>query len=135
MKKAKKEYYQNLDEKNVIDCKIFWKTVKPLLSDKSVSREKINLTENEKMLTSESETAETLNNFFSNIVKKLNIPKFNSNNSVTENMKGPVFKAILKYKNHPSILAIQKYSKNKTFHFEEVNSSESRKKNSSIRQN
>ena len=73
------------------------------------------------MLASESETAETLNNFFSNIVKKLNIPKFNSNNSVTENIKDPVFKAILKYKNHPSILAIQKYSKNKTFHFEEVN--------------
>ena len=73
------------------------------------------------MLTSESETAETLNNFFSNIVKKLNIPKFNSNNSVTKNIKDPVFKAILKYKNHPSILAIQKYSKNKTFHFEEVN--------------
>ena len=121
LKKAKKEYYQNLDEKNVIDNKKFWKTVKPLLSDKSVSREKINLTENEKMLTSESETAETLNNFFSNIVKKLNIPKFNSNNSVTENIKDPVFKAILKYKNHPSILAIQKYSKNKTFHFEEVN--------------
>ena len=121
LKKAKKESYQNLDEKNVIDNKKFWKTVKPLLSDKSVSREKINLTENEKMLTSESETAETLNNFFSNIVKKLNIPKFNSNNSVTENIKNPVFKSILNYKNHPSILAIQKYSKNKTFHFEEVN--------------
>ena len=121
LKKAKKEYYQNLDEKNVIDNKKFWKTVKPLLSDKSVSREKINLTENEKMLTSESETAETLNNFFSNIVKKLNIPKFNSNNSVTENIKNPVFKSILNYKNHPSILAIQKYSKNKSFHFEEVN--------------
>ena len=71
LKKGKKEYYQNLDEKNVIDNKKFWKTVKPLLSDKSVSREKIKLTENEKMLTSESETAETLNNFFSNIVKKL----------------------------------------------------------------
>ena len=94
---------------------------KPLLSDKSVSREKINPTENKKMLTSESETTETLKNFFSNIVKKLDIPKYNSNNSVTENIKDPIFKAILKYKNHPSILAIQKYSKNKTFHFEEVN--------------
>ena len=92
-----------------------------MLSDKSVSREKIKPTENEKMLTAEFETAETLNNFFSNLVKKLNIQKFNSNNSVTENIKDPVFKAILKYKNHPSILAIQKYSKNKTFHFKEVN--------------
>ena len=85
LKKAKKEYYQSLDEGNVIDNKKFWKTVKPLFSDKSVSTEKINLTENEKMLTSKSETAETLNNFFSDIVRKLNIPKFNSNNPVTEN--------------------------------------------------
>ena len=73
------------------------------------------------MLTSRCETAETLTNFFSNIVKKLNIPKFNSNNSVTKNIKDPVFTAIFKYKNHPSILSIQKYSKSKTFNFEEVN--------------
>ena len=87
LKKAKQEYYQNLDKKNVIDNKQFWKTVKPLLSDKSISREKINLTGNENMFTSESQTAETLNNFFFNIVKKLNISKFNSNNSVTKNTK------------------------------------------------
>ena len=107
LKKAKKESYQNLDEKNVIDNKKFWKTVKPLLSDKSVSREKINLTEREKMLTSKSDTAETLN-FFSNMVKKINISKFNSNNSVNENIMDPVFKAILKHKNHPTDLALQK---------------------------
>ena len=91
LKKAQKKYYQNLDEKNVIDNKKLWKTLKPLLSDKSVSREKINLTENEKMLTSESETGETLNNFFSNIVKKLNIPKFDSNDSLSESIKDTVF--------------------------------------------
>ena len=55
----------------------FWKTIKPLPSHKSVSREKINLTENEKVITSGTETAETLDNFFSNIVKMLEIPKFN----------------------------------------------------------
>ena len=98
-----------------------------MLSDRSVSREKINLAENEKMPTSESATAKILDNFFSNIVKKLNTPNFNSNNSVTKNIKDPVSKAILKYKNHPSILAIQKYSKNKTFHFEEVNIGEAEK--------
>ena len=61
-----------------------------------------------------------LNNFFSDVLKKLNISKFNSNNSVAE-IKDPVFKDILKYKNHPRILEFQKYSKNKTFHFEEMN--------------
>ena len=112
LNKAKKEYYQNLYEKSLKDNKEFWETVKLLLSDKSVSREKISLTESENTLTSGSETAETLKNFFSNIVKKLEIPKFNSNDSVTKNIKNTVFKAILKYKNHPSNLAIQKNSKN-----------------------
>ena len=36
--KAKKEYYQNLDEKNVINKKKVSKTVNSLISDKSVSR-------------------------------------------------------------------------------------------------
>ena len=58
LKKVKKEYHQNLDEKNVIDKKKVWKTVKPLPSNKSVYREKMNLTENEKTLTSESETVD-----------------------------------------------------------------------------
>ena len=115
-----------MDEKNIVDNEKFWKTVKCLLSGKSVSREKTILAENEKMLTSKYETAETLN-FFPNIVKKLNIPNFNSNNSVRENIIDPVFKAILKYKNHSIILAIQKNIKKKTLHFGEVNIGEVKK--------
>ena len=115
-----------MDEKNIVDNKKFWKTVKPLLSGKSVSREKIILAENKKVLTSKYETAETFD-FFPNIVKKLNIANFNSNNSVRENIIDPVFKAILKYKNHSIILAIQKYIKKKTLHFEEVNIGEVKK--------
>ena len=65
---TKKEYYQNLDEKNIMNNRRFWKAIKPLLSDKTVFREKRNLTENEKMVT-EFETAETLDNFFSNIIE------------------------------------------------------------------
>ena len=54
LKKAKKEYYQNVEEKNVTDNKRFWKTVKALLSDKLVSQQKKDLTENEKMPTFEA---------------------------------------------------------------------------------
>ena len=36
-KKVKREYYQNLDVSNIIDYKTFWKTVKPLFSDKCKS--------------------------------------------------------------------------------------------------
>ena len=34
LRKTKKMYYSNLDEKNVTDNKRFWMTVKSLLSDK-----------------------------------------------------------------------------------------------------
>ena len=34
LRKTKKMYYSNLEEKNVKDNKRFWKIVKPLLSDK-----------------------------------------------------------------------------------------------------
>ena len=50
-----------------------------------------------------------MNSFFLNIGKKLEIPKFDSNSPITENIKEPV----LKYKNHHSILTIQKGRKNK----------------------
>ena len=33
-KKERKKYYANLNVKNVTDNKLFWKTVKPFLSDK-----------------------------------------------------------------------------------------------------
>ena len=67
-----------------------------------MSREKRNLTENKKTLTPESETTNTLNLFSLNIVKKLETPKFDARDSVTDNIKDLVFKAILKKKNHPS---------------------------------
>ena len=67
-----------------------------MLSDRDVSREKINLTKNEKTFTSESEIADTLNNLFSNIVNKLEIAKFDSKESFTENTKDPVSEVILK---------------------------------------
>ena len=34
LKKTKKQYYENLSVKNVMDNQIFWKTVKPYFSDK-----------------------------------------------------------------------------------------------------
>ena len=43
MRKTKKDYYGDLNEKDVIDTKRFWKTVTLLLSDKVKSSEKIAL--------------------------------------------------------------------------------------------
>ena len=50
VRKSKKLYYSNLDEKKVTGNKFFWKTIKPCLSDKIVSREKLTLIEEDEML-------------------------------------------------------------------------------------
>ena len=48
------------------------------------------------MLKTESETAETLNSFFSNTVKNPNISKYSEFLYVTENITDPTLKAIFK---------------------------------------
>ena len=47
LKKAKQNYYENLDLKDINNNKKFWATVKPLFSNKSKSAENIYLDESE----------------------------------------------------------------------------------------
>ena len=69
-RKNKKDNFSNLDiNKN----KRFWESVKPLFSDKQKVRQKINLIEDENIISSDKEIAEKLNNFFVNAVSNLNI--------------------------------------------------------------
>ena len=76
LRKEKKEYFANLNEKDIIDNKKFWQTVKPFFSEKLKSREKITLVEKEELVSSESDVAQRFNQFFANIVKNLDIPKY-----------------------------------------------------------
>ena len=48
LKKTKIAYYTNLDEKDILDNRQFWKTVKPMPSDKIKSYDKITLIGEEK---------------------------------------------------------------------------------------
>ena len=108
--------------KKVSDNKLFWKTVKPSLSQKFNARERISLIENGEIVKTEKETAEVFNYFFGNIVKNLNISQYFDLDFVIENIKDPTLKAILKYKKHPSIVAIRnKCNRNGIFSFREVN--------------
>ena len=63
LRKTKKAYYENLDERKVSDNILFWKTVKPSLSEKFSALEMISLSENYKIVKTEKETAELFNNF------------------------------------------------------------------------
>ena len=120
LRSAKTKYYRNFRRKKVIDNKQFWKTIKPPSSDKSVSRDRLNLIAKDEIVKSESETAKSLNKLFSNIVKNLGIPVYDDFDPIIENMKDPVYKAILKYKNHPSILEIKDMRENSIFCFKEI---------------
>ena len=121
LRKTKIRYYANLNEKKILDNKQFWKVVKPLFSDKSITGDKINLTENGEYVKTEMKTAEVFNSFFSNIVKNLKIPHYSNFDPIAQNIEDPTLKAIVKYKNHPSILTIQaKYKGKNKFSFTEV---------------
>ena len=58
---------------------------------------------------------------FSNIVKNLNIPQYSNFNPIAQNIEDPTLKAIVKYKNYPSVLTIQaKYKGKNKYCFTEV---------------
>ena len=74
LRKANKGYYGSLKEKHVTDNKTFWKTIKPLISAKTVNSPKITLVEMDETKKNEEKIAGTFNTFLTNIVSNLKIP-------------------------------------------------------------
>ena len=121
LRKTKKNYFSNLYEKKITDNEIFWKPVKPFLSDKTPSDKKIPLIEKDKIIKTDSNTANILNTFFSTIISNLNIPEYQVSDPISNDVSDPVLKSIQKYKDHPSIKAIEKIAKpNRLFKFSNV---------------
>ena len=78
-----------------------------LLPQKNQYPERINLTEkNDSLLKHCEEVAKELNDFLANAVKNLNIPNYENCDSLAENINDPTLNAVVKWINHPSILAI-----------------------------
>ena len=65
-------YYGNLDEK-CASIKLFWKTVEPFLSDKVVGKDRIHLTENNKIVKTDLKTEEIFIIFFNILLHKISI--------------------------------------------------------------
>ena len=121
LRKAKKQYFSNLDSKLITDNKKFWKSVKPIFSNKITVKEIINLTENGEILSSDTDIADKFNDYFGNVVQNLNIPRENSmlNADLCIN---PVLVVVEKYKHHQSIISVNKKIREKdlpkfSFHF------------------
>ena len=121
LRKTKRKYYGNLNEKNICDNKTFWKIVKPMLSKRIKSNERITLVENNEIIKTDKENAKVLNTFFSNTVQNLGIQQCNMDGPICQNINDPLLKAVVRYQNHPSFVAIKKFCHSKTnFSFKNV---------------
>ena len=63
-------------------------------------------TDKEEILEGNYDIAKVLNTFFSNIVSNLNIVEYTNYEPLANNISDPVLKCVVKYRNHPSILAL-----------------------------
>ena len=73
LRKTKKQYHGSVSVKNLMDNQTFWKTIKPYFSDKGSNSRRIILLENDSILTDDKNIAKTMNTFFTNITKNLNL--------------------------------------------------------------
>ena len=96
------------------------RTVKSLLSNKSIENEKIILVEKEEILTKDDSVAKVLNNFFSNIVKTLGIWDYMHSHPLAKEVNDPFFRAIMKY----VLTILDKYKNNSIFNFSHVTKEE-----------
>ena len=123
LRKERKKYYGDLKLNNITDNKRFWKTMKPFFSVKNCINKKITLIEGDKIISSDTEVAETLNDFFANAFKQLDIKEYNNDFLPIKDMDATA-NAILKFKDHPSILKIKErtnITKSFDFPFTSVN--------------
>ena len=123
-KKERKRFYDNLNITNTTDHKKFWKTVKPLLSDKAkCGSSKINLVycNNDETLSTDKEIVEAFNTYYSTAVKSLNLQYDSEHLHDVSNETDPIERAIKKFKNHPSIVNINRnIPKTTNFEFSQI---------------
>ena len=103
MRNSKKSYFKNPDTKKITDKRSFWKTVLPLLTQNSSKGEKTNLVYYGKTISNDEELCETFNQFFSNVVPSLSIPKPKSFHMASENLE-PIISVINSFDKHPGIV-------------------------------
>ena len=95
-----------LNPKLICDNKKFWKTVKPLFSGKSTQKSKIVLIQNNEIIYDYLEVAETLDVFFTDDVKQMEL--VNEFSTPLINGDSTIISAILTgYSDHPSVLKIK----------------------------
>ena len=81
LRNIKKEHLSNLNIKDVTDSRKFWSIVKPFFSDTSKTVNNIILSDSGKMLKDEKKAAKTLNDYLTNLNKKLKLKPMTFNDT------------------------------------------------------
>ena len=95
--------------------KTFWKTVKPLLSEKLTKHSKINLIEGDKVISRDDRIVKKFSEYFTSI-PILNMPS-NGYKCSHSSEQDPILKILDKYKDHPSIKLIKAKNNSPVFEF------------------
>ena len=99
------------------DNRTFWKTVGPLFLEKAFHKESIILNNKTKIISNDEELAEMFNKYFSKIVGNLDIDETLASNIASSDITDPVFNAIKKYEDYPSIKTIKLFMSGKDLQF------------------
>ena len=79
------------------DNKTFWKTVKPLFTDKRVNQDRILLVEENETIPGSDKISEKVKNLFADIVKHLNIPQNEEHLVNNDNTDDPILRKPSEY--------------------------------------
>ena len=126
-KRERRKFYSNLNLNDITDNKMFWNVTKPLFSNKGGGKDNIVLVDGDKIISDDSEVAQTFNDFFKNTLTSLDIVENKFLLTETNNESSGVNEAIEKYKYHPSVISIKEnVAVEHTFSFSEVNANDIR---------
>ena len=117
---ARREYFKKLDAPHLSNSN-FWTTLKPFFSEKSGSRKKPIIIENDVILSDNA--AVVFSKHFANITDTLNLPEYISPRDHNPDISDPVLRTIEIYKVHPSIRNIKELTnklRNKPFELNHV---------------
>ena len=130
IRRAKKNFFNNISTPDITDNKTFWKTVKLLFTGKIQTKSKIILIEkkvvsgegqeqmvSEKVISEDQKVAEVFNKFFINIVPNLKISTNHNHDTDFLVTNDQVANALNKFRNHPSIVMIKNKRKADQFFF------------------
>lgn len=124
-KRVKKQYYNSLDNRLLLDNKKFWKYIKTSFSDKESCGQKITLVSNNNIISSDKEQTEVFMTFFGKAVDNLEIKENIYLLNYNYDDQGEIENIISKFKYHPSVILIsQKVGVGENFRFNEVSEEE-----------